>query len=101
MRKVAKKHILNLRWSVTGSVTVIGSVLTSTFISCRAFGGRRERNIRAVFAGFENGLKRVDTSVRKREIIMKRRQRMMSATPIPCNYSSKLHGADAILLLEL
>lgn len=40
------------------------------FIVCRAFGGRKERNRRAVFALGEKGLKTVDTSVMNLEIML-------------------------------
>lgn len=44
--------------------------MVSIFIDCRAFGGRKERKSRAVFALGENGLKTVDTSVRNLVIIL-------------------------------
>jgi len=41
------------------------------FIVWRASGGRKERKRRAVFALGEKGLKTVETSVRKREIMVR------------------------------
>jgi hypothetical protein len=52
-----------LTCSTLGSLDALGNNLVVTFISCRASGGRKERNRRAVFALGENGLKTVDTSV--------------------------------------
>jgi hypothetical protein len=66
------KLVLNFTSTKLGSFDIRGSNLVLTFIVCRAFGGRDERNRRAVFAFGENGLKTVDTSVRNRVIMMKR-----------------------------
>jgi hypothetical protein len=52
-----------------GSLEDLGNNLVSIFMVCRAFGGRKERNKRAVFALGRNGLKAVDTSVMNLVII--------------------------------
>ena len=65
-----KIYSLNFNWSVIGPRLFLGNVLTSIFICCRAFAGRSDKNSRAVFAVLEKGLNRVETSVRKREIIL-------------------------------
>jgi hypothetical protein len=53
-----------------GSRDVLGNKFVSIFIVCRAFGGRKERNRRAVFALGRNGLKVVETSVMNLVIIL-------------------------------
>jgi hypothetical protein len=53
-----------------GSRDVLGNNFVSIFIHCRAFGGRKERNRRAVLALGRNGLKVVDTSVMNLVIIL-------------------------------
>jgi len=53
-----------------GSRDVLGSNFVSIFIVCRAFGGRKERNKRAVFARVRKGLKVADTSVMNLVIIL-------------------------------
>jgi len=44
---------------------------------CRAFGGRNERNKRAVFAFGENGLNTVDTSVMNLVIMIRETERLI------------------------
>lgn len=56
-------NLLNLICSTLGSLEALGNNLVVTFIFCRASGGRKERNRRAVFALGEKGLKTLDTSV--------------------------------------
>ena len=63
--------LLNFNSTKLGSVDARGSSFVLTFIPvCRAFGGRKERNNRAVLDRGEKGLKTVDTSVMKRVIIL-------------------------------
>jgi hypothetical protein len=52
------------------SLDSLGSILVSILTVCRAFEGKRARNIRAVFALGEKGLKIVVTSVRNRVIMI-------------------------------
>jgi hypothetical protein len=64
------RFLLNFNCTKLGSVDARGNSFVLTFIPvCRAFGGRKERNNRAVFERGENGLKTVDTSVMNRVII--------------------------------
>jgi hypothetical protein len=51
---------------------VFGNSFVSIFMVCRAFGGRKERNRRAVFARGRKGLKVADTSVMNLVIILDR-----------------------------
>lgn len=64
-----RRNILNLRRTRLGSFDALGSIFVSIFIVCRAFGGRTERNNRAVLALGEKGLKTVETSVMNLVII--------------------------------
>ena len=66
------KILLNFTSTTLRSLDVLGNNLVLIFIVCRAFGGRKERNNRAVLALGENGLKTVDTSVRNLVIILSR-----------------------------
>jgi hypothetical protein len=63
--------ILNFNCTKLGSFDARGNNFVLTFIPvCRALGGRKERNNRAVFERGENGLKTVDTSVMNLVIIV-------------------------------
>jgi len=62
--------LLNFNSTKLGSFDILGNSFVFTFIVCRAFGGRKERNSRAVFALGEKGLKTVDTSVMNLVIIL-------------------------------
>lgn len=55
--------VLNFNSTKLGSFEALGNNFVVTFMICRAFGGRDERNRRAVLAFGENGLKTVETSV--------------------------------------
>jgi hypothetical protein len=52
------------------SLDDLGRIFVSILTVSRAFAGKRARNIRAVFALGENGLKTVETSVRNRVIMI-------------------------------
>jgi F0F1-type ATP synthase assembly protein I len=61
--------LLNFTCTKLGSLDALGSNFVLIFILWRAFGGRKERKRRAVFAFGEKGLKTVDTSVMNLVII--------------------------------
>jgi hypothetical protein len=63
--------LLNFNFKKLGSFDALGSIFVSIFIICRAFGGRKERNRRAVLARGEKGLKTVETSVMNLVIILR------------------------------
>lgn len=67
-----KYSLLNFNLTKLPSLLALGSSFVSIFIELLAFGGRKERNNRAVLAFGEKGLKTVVTSVRKRVIIFAR-----------------------------
>lgn len=52
------------------SLDDLGRIFVFILIACRAPAGKRARNIRAVFALGENGLKTAETSVRNRVIMI-------------------------------
>jgi hypothetical protein len=52
------------------SLDDLGSIFVSILTVCRAFAGKSARNIRAVLALGEKGLKTVETSVRNRVIMI-------------------------------
>jgi hypothetical protein len=60
---IGKNVLLNFSCTKLGSLEALGNNFVVTFMLCRASGGRKERNNRAVFARGEKGLKTVDTSV--------------------------------------
>jgi hypothetical protein len=65
----SRSSLLNFNCMKLGSRDALGNSFVSTFIVCRAFGGRKDKNRRAVFALGRNGLKVVDTSVMNLVII--------------------------------
>jgi hypothetical protein len=65
------RFVLNFNSTKLGSFDALGNSFVLIFMICRALGGRKERNRRAVFALGENGLKTVDTSVMNLVIIMR------------------------------
>lgn len=68
---VAKGDILNLMYSLLGSVEVRGSNVVEIVMPCeRALGGRNARNSRAALDLVEKGLNFVFTSVINRDIIL-------------------------------
>jgi hypothetical protein len=50
LNTTARNHLLNFKSSTGFSVLSFGNCVTEIFMSCRAFGGRIARNMRAVFA---------------------------------------------------
>jgi len=69
---------LNLTCSTLGSLDTLGNNFVVTFMLCRASGGRKERNRRAVFALGEKGLKTVETSVMNLVSILTMRRQFCS-----------------------
>ena len=67
---LSKRSLLNFKRTMLGILESLGNSFVSIFIVCLAFGGRKERNSRAVFALGENGLKTVETSVMNLVIIL-------------------------------
>jgi hypothetical protein len=67
---MTRSDIPNVNCKVGGSLLSRGRSLVLIFIVERASGGRRDRNMRAVFARGENGLKAVVTDVRNLVIIL-------------------------------
>lgn len=63
------RDVLNFKCTRLGSLDALGNIFVSIFMVWRAFGGRTERNNRAVLALGENGLKTVKTSVMNRVIM--------------------------------
>jgi hypothetical protein len=63
-------YALNFTQMELLSLDDLGSIFVSILTVCRAFAGKRARNIRAVFALGEKGLKTVETSVRNRVIMI-------------------------------
>ncbi len=64
------ENVLNFTQMELFSLDDLGSIFVSILTVCRAFAGKRARNIRAVFALGEKGLKAVLTSVRNRVIMI-------------------------------
>jgi len=59
-----QESLLNFNCTVLGSVDDLANTFVLIFMPfARAFGGRKERNSRAVLALGEKGLKTVETSV--------------------------------------
>jgi hypothetical protein len=64
------RYELNFTQMELLSLDDLGRTFVSILIACRAFAGKRARNIRAAFAFGENGLKTAETSVRNRVIMI-------------------------------
>lgn len=72
------QNSLNFNSRTLCSFDALGNILVVIFIPLAlAFGGRKERNNRAVFAFGEKGLKTVDTSVMNLVIILTGNEELM------------------------